>query len=487
MKHTFKKLFSVLAAFMMVVGLGLTTVKAEDNTGTITISPANEGQTYDLYRILDATYNETTGATAYTLNEAWNGFATNKAFIKAFTVDAKGNVTPNESFNTDAEAKTFAEAAIAYAKAQNPTIAVVSKTASAPVASATTSTVTFADMPYGYYLVGTSTGSLVSLNTTAPTATIVDKNNVPPFDKKVNETTNNGVGDKVPFEIKVGKTNGVAAKVVVKDTFSEGLSFNDDVVVTINGTLVDSTKYDVDKTDPNYTFKIVFTPEMLKALADGEAVITYTGTVTADALDVDKLTNTATLDFGNKDGADVEAVPVNKPVQIYLQKYTNGTNNNEVNLAGAEFTLTRTDGTHEEKATIAFTKGTGNDANVYTKSANGTVTTLTSSVDGALTLKGLAAGSYTLTETKAPDGYNLLTAPIKFTVSTEEVITLAKGADANSNASLTADNKTVKVLNTTGAQLPSTGGMGTTVLYVAGGLMVAGAAIIMITRKRMSA
>lgn len=120
MKHTFKKLFSVLAAFMMVVGLGLTTVKAEDNTGTITISPANEGQTYDLYRILDATYNETTKATAYTLNEAWNGFATNKAFINAFTVDAKGNVTPKESFNTQAEAKLLRKQLLLMQKLRTP-------------------------------------------------------------------------------------------------------------------------------------------------------------------------------------------------------------------------------------------------------------------------------------------------------------------------------------------------------------------------------
>lgn len=485
MKNTFKKLFSILAAFMMVVGLGLTSVKAEGEPGTITITPANEGQTYDLYRILDATYNTDTKATAYTVNQQWTAFKENDAFKAAFDVDSKGNVTPKEAFNTESAAKTFADAAIAWAKNQSPSIAVATQTAEAPVEPATTSTVTFESQPYGYYLVGTSTGSLVSLKPSAPTATIEDKNNVPPFEKKVTEETKNGIGDVVPFQIKVGKTNGIATKVVVKDTFSKGLSFNNDLTLKINDVTVTLTEEDlkVTTTGESQGFVLTFSEAMREALATGEAIITYTGTVTKESLTVDKLNNTATLDFGNKNGVDVKEVPVDKPVSINLLKYTEGADKEEVKLAGAEFTLTRTDGSTAEKVVVKFTK----DGDAYTKDTAGSVTTLISSANGFLTLEGLAAGSYTLTETKAPAGYNLLTAPIKFTVDTKGVITLATAADANANASLDDANTTVKVLNTTGAQLPSTGGMGTTVLYIAGGLMVAGAAIVMIIRKRMSA
>ena len=125
---------------------------------------------------------------------------------------------------------------------------------------------------------------------------------------------------------------------------------------------------------------------------------------------------------------------------------------------------------------------------VAAAAAAGTITEVTTNDQGWASFAGLDAGSYKLLETAAPDGYNRLAGPVDVT------ITAAYNADGtllSSSATVGENNgqytQTAKIENSTGTILPETGGMGTTAFYIVGGLLMTGAAVLLITRKKMSA
>lgn len=114
----------------------------------------------------------------------------------------------------------------------------------------------------------------------------------------------------------------------------------------------------------------------------------------------------------------------------------------------------------------------------------GVVDTITT---GELVINGLADGTYYLTETKAPRGYNLLREPVK--VKIDHTTANGKLTETSFVADQTETDTSgvVKVENNAGAELPSTGGIGTTVFYVLGSAMALGAVILLVTKKRMAA
>lgn len=117
---------------------------------------------------------------------------------------------------------------------------------------------------------------------------------------------------------------------------------------------------------------------------------------------------------------------------------------------------------------------------------------ITTGDTGVFTFTGLDSGTYYLVETAAPAGYNQLTKPIEVTITGTDSTNQEKGsvtykdlADTDANE-MTATNNQVKVENKAGSLLPSTGGIGTTIFYVLGGILVVGAGVLLITKKRMS-
>lgn len=101
---------------------------------------------------------------------------------------------------------------------------------------------------------------------------------------------------------------------------------------------------------------------------------------------------------------------------------------------------------------------------------------MTTKNTGKFTIQGLDAGTYYLTETQQPAGYNKLKDPIQIKIDEAGVIKVVTNQEEVTE---------VKVLNKTGSILPSTGGMGTTLFYIFGAILVIGSGVVLITKKRM--
>ncbi len=119
----------------------------------------------------------------------------------------------------------------------------------------------------------------------------------------------------------------------------------------------------------------------------------------------------------------------------------------------------------------------------------------TSGADGKIVFKGLGAGTYTLTEVVAPADYNIVD-PIEFTITIEVPETITTGQESATfsvnNDKITINGETsdlyeTSVIDKYGSELPSTGGIGTTLFYVLGTIMILGAGVLLVTRRRMNA
>ena len=230
--------------------------------------------------------------------------------------------------------------------------------------------------------------------------------------------------------------------------------------------------------DPDCVFEITFNQEYLDGLADGtQIVITYTATVNGNAVvGTDPETNQAILDYGNS--SHVKTDEGKTEVYTYdfnLTKYNEGKTER---LTGAEFKLydQATGGT-----AIQFIK-TGDTYRVaMTDEVAPEGSTKTDTITaGSVTIQGLAGKTYYLEETKAPDGYNMLKQRVEVTFGKKA------GVETETPTLAQMDLTDQDVENVAGSLLPSTGGMGTTVLYIAGAALVLGAGITLVVRRRMN-
>ncbi|MDY3905360.1 MAG: SpaH/EbpB family LPXTG-anchored major pilin [Lawsonibacter sp.] len=480
MKRT-KKLFSLALAFIMAMALMTPAFAAEEGTltgGSITINDAVPGQTYKAYQILYLeSYNATSNAYAYKANSAWETWLKTQTSYVSF--DAQGYVTWVEN----ADAAAFAK--LAQVEAAKMT---ADATATAPAAAEgkTYSTVTFSDLKLGYYLVDTTLGTLCSLDTTNPNVVMEEKNEVPTNVKTVEEDSTGNYGEKndadigqtVNFKSTITAQAG-AENYVFHDTMSAGLTYTGVTGITLNGTTVDASNYTI--TAPaadGDTFDVTFTQAFCDTLkANDQIVISYTATLNENAVIAGEGNpNTSWLDYG--DSTNTKHTPDSTTTtytwKVDVLKYTM-VDKTETALAGATFTLSKNaDGSNP----IALVKVQDNLYRVAKTGETGTVTEITTDATGKFTIQGLDADTYYLTETKAPDGYNKLAGPVTIVIGANGVV--------NGTTDAPQGVGEVKVLNQTGAELPSTGGMGTTIFYVLGGVLMAGAAILLVTKKKMS-
>ena len=478
-----RTLCSALLALMLAVCM-IVPAMAEGGPGSITINNAVVGQDYTIYRILELeSYNTTANAYAYKATTAWNTFINSDAIKGTYVeVDAQGYVT----WKDGADAAAFAKAAQQYAKDNS--------IANQGTVTAATTTVNFTGLDLGYYLVDSTLGTLCALDTTNPDVTMKEKNQVPTNVKTVEEdrtgdygTTNDAdIGQTVNFKSTITAQAG-AENYVFHDTMSAGLTYTGVGTITLNGTTVPESSYTVTApaTDGD-TFDVTFTQAFCDTLkANDKIVISYTATVNENAVvGLPGNPNESKLSYGDSSvaGGEHNVTPPSKTVtytwDLDVLKYANG--DETVVLADAQFVLLNK--TKDKVATIVDGKVTGW-VNVPVADQDGTITwpantVLTTGANGKIEIDGLDADTYYLREVKAPDGYNKLASDV------EVVITGATKDETSSE--LTYTTVVAKVNNQSGTELPSTGGIGTTVFYVVGGLLVVGAFILLVSKRRVS-
>lgn len=491
-----KKLMALLAALTLALAMAVPAF-AESGTasskGKITIDNAVTGTTYKAYRIFDLeSYDTDKNAYSYKLNSAWNGFPDYSTTIDSNTVSAADFFSVNSAGYIEwKDAKKdagedFAKLAKAFAGENN--IECDKKE------TATDATVTFTDLTLGYYLVDTSLGSLCSLDTTATSVTIKEKNSNTTIEKKIvaaggNKVDSNsaGIGDTVNFSITITVKDGDPKGYVLHDKLS-GLTFNPDSLEVKIGTttLTADTDYTLD-TNPadKDSFDVKFAKGILKT--NDVVVVTYSAKVAADAAIAGAgNTNKAKLEYNGKHSTEEKTTTYVWKLNVH--KYALDNANREVALSGAKFVLYRKNPTSQDQEEYA----TINDNNEITGWVTGknNATTLETSGEGDILIKGLNEGTYYLEETEAPAGYNKLTEPIEVeitaTASSTSVSEAVKYKNLSEPSYTPATDATVKVLNKAGTQLPSTGGIGTTLFYVIGGGLMAVAAVLLVAKKRMN-
>lgn len=498
----FKKLASFILAFAMVMAIAMpSVVMAADGKSTITIDGATAGSEYVAYKLFNATDDGGTHF-SYTVNSKY------EAVLKEVTGKSTGAEIVNylDSIKDNAAAvREFADKV--YAKVKDMTV------------DYTATNGTFADVDQGYYLIaqtkiGTNEAySLVMLGNAGKKALkVTPKTSVPTFEKKIKEKNDStgqetgwqdasdyDIGDDVPFKL----TGTVSDKYdnyktyyyAFHDKMDDTLQFNaGSVVVKIDGDEVAKNKYTL-VTNPTdgCTFEVVFND--LKKVSP-EKPENVTVEYTAKLKDNAKLGskgnfNQGKLEFNNnpyyegEGKPETSVTPWDKVVVFTYKLIANKTDGDGKALAGAGFTLYK------------FDKDTNNYVKVKEIPA-GTTTTFA--------FTGADAGKYKLVETTVPDGYNKaddlvfevkgtyeaentvdpLKAPklTKLEILAEDGISSITGEDKVFTTNLKEGTATTNIKNLTGSELPSTGGMGTTVLYAAGTLMILAAAAFLVMKKK---
>lgn len=493
-----KKIAAIMFAFMMVVSMS-TNVSAEGtNNGTITINNAVDGQTYTIYKLLDLesyTFDPGTddGIYSYKPNKLWKNFietAVDSASTNYFKINENGYATWNGD-TTDSRKAEFAQKALAYAKDEAHPIA------GDPRKKEEGKTLTFTNLSLGYYLVDSSVGTLCSLDTTKPAATIQEKNGVPSVDKIITsggvvsadgKSNSASIGDTVNFKTTITAQPG-AQNYVLHDKMTEGLTFDKNSInvslhkkaTNADETLVTNTDYNVETinlkdTDLKCTFHINFTQTLCNRLAaDDTITVTYSATLNDKAvIGSTGNVNETKLNYGDsKETTESKTHTFTYDIPVF--KYTMK-DNVKTGLEHAKFTLSlNEDGANP----IKFKES--NENNKYIKDETGAITEVESPQDGKLTFEGLGAGTYYLTETKQPDGYNKLAKSVKIEMDTNGTIKV----DGKSTLESEESKRLVEVENKTGTVLPSTGGMGTTMIYLVGAVLVLGSGVVLATKRRV--
>lgn len=512
MKKTIQKLMAALLAAAMVCAMAIpafatdgdATAAAATGTGSITIENAVTNQTYKIYRILNLEYHADTNSYRYTANGAWEGFILREN--NNFKLDKETGAVTWINTNPENNGTAIQQIANSAGKYAEYTPNNVQEDGSA---KANGITLTFSNLPLGWYLVVSDLvdldkGALCSIGTTDPNAVIREKNSKPTIEKEVYEgdalgySNDAGIGDTVKFQTRIHVTDGNPTNYVLHDTMAKGLKFNEKSVTVLlvldpktggsnySGNLTPGTDYElVTSTSDTCTFEIKF----LKALKPYDSIqVDYSATVTSDAvIGTTGNDNKAVLTYGNN--STTESSTTKTYVwEMGVRKFANlGGDDTNHALADAEFQLYKKDGDTQKYANFVKTSTTS----VYKLTGwtnNATeATKVKTPTNGNITFEGLDAGTYYLEETKAPVGYNKLTAPITVVIDRGTLPTVASQTISYTvkYGDTTANDHVVCVENKAGTVLPSTGGMGTTLFYVIGGGLMVAAIVLLVTKKRM--
>lgn len=488
MEKLTKRVIAIMCIFIMVISM-VTVVEAVDTNGKVTVTNVKPGETYKIFKILTLeSVDETKGAYLYIRNgDSWDGFINSSAARNYIDINNDGYVTFKDDQKNEIGARNFGLLAMEYAKKNN--------IPSTKTAIASDKKVVFENLPLGYYLVETSTGRACSIDTTHPEVEIRDKHASPSVSKLVanggtisNNKKRNSMnrGDNVFFEtiinVKPHVTNYclhdyMDSYLKYNSVLKDGIAYysNEKNESQKRKTLVKGTDYvATTKTNDDCNFHVTFTDAFYKKYqADIDSgtltqiYIKYLVILSDDAPIDTPLVNTSYLTYGENSRTE-ESKTETFTYSIPIFKYT-GYNKA---LAGAKFILSKDSNPTEDNALKFVQSGSNFDYN--SKSGN---VTLTSYSDGKININGIQADTYYLKEIEAPNGYNLIRTPIKIVVT----------SDTDGKGVVKVDNDVVdqvNVLNNYGSLLPSTGGMGTTLIYAIGCILVLSSGVVLFLKRR---
>lgn len=527
MKSLMKKVFAAAAAIATVFGLAATTVATANaaDGATLTVSTADAkfvGKTVNAYKMFSATVGGegANKAVSYTLTDTWKPFFMDStASGLNGATDANVNDKANEYVSELAgdNLVAFATKASNWAQTQAKNIT-ADKTATVSAGATNGNyTATFTGLDYGYYVVAVPGATLANTSGQYATLVSVDSTNVnanikgslPTVDKKVQvngngaDTADAKIGDTLTFTLTSTIPDMSAYDTYTfnfKDTLSKGLTYGDITSVTVEGVdapLVKDTDYTV-TTTPAAAGNTLLTVGMTdfknkqQTNAGKKITVTYTATLNENAVVGGAgNVNSATIQYSNDPSSTGTGESEPDKVRVFtygftVDKYT-GDNYNDAatRLAGAEFTLTAKGDTSAIKF-VQVNAGSATEDAVYRVAkageTAGTTTTITTPANGKVVFQGLKNGEYTLTETKAPAGYNKLASAIGVKVNgsndgtdtTNATVNITYNNDNNDTTyDQTASNGVIPVQNKSGAILPGTGGMGAIAFTVIGVLVIA--------------
>jgi len=494
MKHL-KKLAALLLALVMV--LALSPAASAAGAGSITVVNPQKDQKYTAYKIFDVVYNTAKDKYSYTID------GDSEWFDVVASVDATGAVTskitglefqklysedPNKTIYAVKEKEGAGFSAAAFANTLKGNINGKTGT-ELNKPDGTGVSVTGLDL--GYYFVTSSTGALCNLTTTNPAVDIHDKNDIP-FEK-TDDAQSVEIGQTVTYTItgEVPDTSEFTKYTYeISDIMSEGLTFQKNtVVVKIGDTTLNEAdndyKFIYDENKAPNTFTVSIDVMKQKGRVGEKITVTYSAIVNEKAV-ATVSENKATLVYSNDPTDDTKTGNRTDEDDVYSAKIVidkiDG-KDNTIKLADAKFVLYKnvTEGGTEIKKYYQYTE-----AQAGTPPVNAKVdwvediagaTKITTNDDGEAVFNGLADGTYYLEEIEAPTGYNPLKGPVEVKIEGKR--------DNNEEVIIDTLTYTASIANNAGTLLPSTGGMGTTLFYVIGGILAVGAAVLLVVKRRM--
>ena len=482
-----KKLLAILLAVMMMASLVTTAFAADDGKVDITINSAIEGATYKAYKILNAE-DLGDGKFAYSLNPAYTSVLATALGVT--TTDDASTTLVNEQEVAIIDAIKVLDTDGIRAFADKVYNAVKSASADATATGTSEKKAVFENVDQGYWLIA-ETGtipddtsySLVMLDTAGDETSyaVTPKRDSVTVDKVIvdgtaDNATDAQIGDAVEFEITsklpadLGSYDLTKYVFTITDTLSSGLTAPAAKDVTVSG--VGTDEYDVSVSGQVITISL---KNLDKEDAGADITVTYSAILNSAALSTDEESNTVKLTYSNNPyETDTEDTP---EVEVFVYDFkiditkVDGADNTKT-LEGAKFALKNSEGKYF--AQDATTKVVS-----WVDSVD-SATTVTTTSDGKAAFEGLDVGTYALEELEAPTGYNKLLGDVSVTIAAEY------GTDGSLK-----DEKvlvaTAEIKNNAGIELPSTGGIGTTIFTIAGSVLVIAAIVLLITKKRMSA
>ncbi|MGO5276758.1 SpaH/EbpB family LPXTG-anchored major pilin [Holdemanella porci] len=476
-----KKIAAIMFAFMMVFSLSTNVKAVEGTTGSITIKNPKKGETYTVYKVLKLeSHNPESKHYSYLpATDAWKKYFKDSD-NQYMRLNENGYV---ETKHDETDAQQLAQALIKQAKkiAESDTDIAKKLTANDDTVNDNGDLV-FSDLGLGYYVIDSTVSTICALDTTNPDATIQPKHVEPTVDKQIWDENKNryvtmnsvNIGVPIMYQTEINVKKG-ATNYVLHDQMHSGLTYVSifDVYDNIGDTNINLKPNDwtvSTATTDSCAFELKFNQEYFNRInQDTVITVKYIVKANENAPINTAMENKTWLTYGNTQKTE-EKITQTYTFGIPVYKYTG----DNTPLPGAKFILSTDENFQDDAKTLKFTT---NSENKYRYDSTGGKTELVSLNDGHINIQGIKAGTYYLKEIEAPKGYNLLKTIQKITISENGSIELN---DIQNDGD-------VKVQNKKGSLLPSTGGMGTTLIYLVGGALVLGSGFVLANKKRAKA